>query len=79
MKALSAEERWALTEMASGRSNANAHDPYGARLDAAMPMLIERRCVTWKRWPDDRGTTFSMTELGKLALRVSFLSTSSPN
>lgn len=70
MKGLSKDERWALDVLHGPSGNFDAHEPEGARLDAAMVTLVERGCVAYRRWPDDRGTSFRLTDLGRLARRV---------
>lgn len=70
MRPLSHDEQWALDILAGPHASLDARTPDGARLDAAMKTLIARGCVAWRRWDDDRGTSFALTDLGRLARRV---------
>jgi hypothetical protein len=68
VRGLSRDEHDALLFVAGAPSTLDARTPEGARIDAAMHALIDRGCVTWKRY--EGGTSFGITSLGRLAIRV---------
>jgi hypothetical protein len=70
VRGYTADERWALGVLSGPPGDFDAHEPVGARLEAAMLPLIERGCVRYRRFDDDAGTSFGLTDLGRLAFRL---------
>lgn len=70
MRGYTADERWALGIMGGPCIWADALTPEGARLDGMMRVLIERGCVHWLSMVDDSGTSFCLTELGRVAAKI---------
>lgn len=73
MRALSADEAAALVEIASINVGELRSGPPGspdeARWDAAYASVVARGCAI--TWEDERNYWWDITDLGRLALRVS--------
>lgn len=68
MRGYAPAERRALQECRTPPSYWDAKTPEGAFIDAGMISLVERGCATATRV--DGGTTFKLTELGRIARRL---------
>ena len=70
MRGFTPDERHALSLFAHP-CRFDATTPDGSRIDETMRDLIARGCVVYQRWADDTGTSFGLTELGRMAARLS--------
>lgn len=77
MRGLTLEEAWALTSSDPSRSAVSytgKGDPAGPDLRVTLDGLHRRGCVSRGEWLDEQGepwTGYTVTDLGRLALRVS--------